>query len=166
MSDDDRLPDIEAEGQRGLAARPFRKLERIEDDYRGQVTYEVADGKWITLNCADVREHGLDVLMKFHGVEVPKGRIPVFQRGRKIGTVPASFEPMAIRSRSFFYDARPGDFTRTADGWEAAATLGPGDLDAVPDFLRDGEHAGHAPERMLDEARSVLRSLTGCSFGE
>lgn len=61
--------------------------------------------------------------------------IPVFQSGRRIGTLPPSFDPMAIKSTSFFYDPRPGDFKRDGDTWIANRTLGPGDLEAVPGFV-------------------------------
>jgi hypothetical protein len=40
-----------------------------------------------------------------------------------------------MTSRNFLYDPRPGDFKRTAEGWIASGTLGPGDLEAVPGFL-------------------------------
>lgn len=55
---------------------------------------------------------------------------------REVGTLPASFDPTRIKSQSFFYDPRPGDFIRRADHWEASRMLGPGDLDAVPGFVR------------------------------
>lgn len=41
-----------------------------------------------------------------------KEREAVKWNGKKVGTVPAGFDPLRIRSASFFYDPRPGDFTR------------------------------------------------------
>lgn len=65
-------------------------------------------------------------------------RVPVYQDGRQVGTVPVTFRPEYIRSRSIFYDPRPGDFKPQGDGWVAADRLGAGDLDAVPGFERGG----------------------------
>lgn len=61
-------------------------------------------------------------------------RIPVMQYGRRIGSVPPSFDPERIRSATFLYDPRPGDFVRHGDVWVANNMLGPGDLEAVPGF--------------------------------
>lgn len=113
----------------------MRKIESPMDEMRGQVTYEVSKGQYITVDARAVRDLGLAAVMEFYGVELPKGTLPVFQRGRKIGDVPAAFEPMAIKSMSFLYDPRPGDFKRTNDGWEAARSLGPGDFEAIPGFV-------------------------------
>ncbi|KQZ96799.1 hypothetical protein ASD74_05960 [Rhizobium sp. Root564] len=141
----------------------MRKIERIEDSMNGMVTYQLASGKYLSLSVRDVRVYGLEYLMKAHGLNVPTERIPVFQGGRKIGTVSALFDPIAIKSRSFFYDVRPGDFTRTADGWEASRMLGPGDLDAVSEFIRNGETSSHGHERMVEEAFDVLRVMAPVS---
>jgi hypothetical protein len=66
-------------------------------------------------------------------------RIMVLQHGRRVGSVPPSFDPRAIKSGSFFYDVRPGDFIREGDHWKASRTLGPGDLESVPGFVWDRE---------------------------
>lgn len=65
----------------------------------------------------------------------PLERIPVKQDGETIGTVPGHFDPLNIRSTSFLYDPRPGDFRREQDHWVADRMLGPGDLAAVPGFV-------------------------------
>lgn len=119
----------------------MRRIENIADEMRGQVTYEISPGICITVDARLVREHGLEEVLKAYGVKVPKGRLPVFQCGKEIGSVPSVFDPIAIKSKSFLYEVRPGDFKRTDDGWEASNTLGPGDLDAIPDFWRKGEAA-------------------------
>lgn len=66
-------------------------------------------------------------------------RVDVMQEGRKIGTVPPSFDPAAIKSTSFMYDPRPGDFRFDGSAWVASNMLGPGDLEAVPGFVWDRE---------------------------
>lgn len=134
----------------------MRRIESIEDEMRGSVTYEIGDGRWITLTIRDVREYGLEALLSEHGVEAPKERVPVFQGGRQIGTVPATFEPMAIKSKSFFYDARPGDFKRTREGWEAARALGPGDLHAVPGFEWGDPHMARDMEKSAEDFSDAL----------
>src|SRR5262249_13657146 len=63
------------------------------------------------------------------------GHVPVIQDGRRVGTVPPSFDPGDIRSTSFLYTPRPGDFRREGDAWIASDSLGPGDLEAVPGFV-------------------------------
>ena len=62
--------------------------------------------------------------------------LPVMQRGRQVGTVPPSFNPNRIMSTSFLYSPRPGDFTWIDDSWVASPSLGPGDLESVPGFVR------------------------------
>jgi hypothetical protein len=69
------------------------------------------------------------------GVDQITTPVPVFQHGRHVGSVPYDFEPFAIRSRNPLYDPRSGDFRRTAEGWIASNTLGPGDLEAIPGFV-------------------------------
>jgi hypothetical protein len=130
----------------------MRKIESVMDDMRGQVTYEVAPDRYITLDARVVREHGLAEVMKFYGVKMPTGRLPVFQRGRWIGSLPAAFEPISIKSASFFYDVRPGDFTRTGDGWQAANTLCPGDFESIPGFVWNRE-AGEQLDRPRMDGR-------------
>lgn len=62
-------------------------------------------------------------------------RLPVLQDGRRIGSVPPSFDPTRIRSLSWMYSPRTGDFTAGNAAWIAAPNLGPGDLEAVAGFL-------------------------------
>jgi hypothetical protein len=69
-------------------------------------------------------------------------RADVRQHGRRVGTLPPNFDPSAIKSTSFFYDPRPGDFRREEDHWIAARNLGPGDLEAVPGFIWDRTEEG------------------------
>jgi hypothetical protein len=64
--------------------------------------------------------------------------VPVYQEGRRIGTVPHDFDPGRIKSQSYFYDPRPGDFAPHESGWEANKILGLGDLKAIPGFSFEG----------------------------
>lgn len=64
-------------------------------------------------------------------------QIAVMQDGRRIGTVPPSFDPANLESNSALYSPRPGDFRRDGDVWIADTMLGGGDLDAVPGFQRE-----------------------------
>lgn len=101
-----------------------------------RVTYDLPDGRRIDLDLREIREHGLERCVRAGGYDgpLPTERVPVFQAGRQVGTVPALFHPAAIRSRAWQYSPRAGDFTRADAGWLASDTLGPGDLDAVPGF--------------------------------
>lgn len=114
----------------------MRRLESIEDEFRGTVTYELSDGRYARFDARTVKEYGIAALLRAHGCEPPTGTLDVIQHGKRIGTVPADFEPYAIKSQTFLYDPRPGDFRREGDVWVASKTLGPGDLDAVPGFIR------------------------------
>ena len=115
----------------------MRRLDRPQDRMQGVVTYELDDGRFVQFDARTVADVGIDELMRHAGIEPPTGRLPVYQRGKKVGTVPASFEPMAIKNTSFFYEPRGGDFIRTDDGWEACHTICPGDFDAIPGFVWD-----------------------------
>lgn len=66
-------------------------------------------------------------------------RRPVYQHGRLVGSLPGDFSPHAVRSKSFLYDFRPGDFVEDGEGWRAHPTLGLGDLESVPGFQRAEE---------------------------
>lgn len=114
----------------------MRRIEDQSDVMRGTITYELDDGRYITVDARTVQRYGLREVLTAYGIKAPEGRIPVFQRGVEIGSVPADFEPCAVKPTTVLYEVRPGDFKRIAKGWEACRTLGPGDLDAVPEFQR------------------------------
>lgn len=115
----------------------MRRIPSPMDMMRGTATFEIEDGRYLTVDVRDLKRYGLEELMKAHGVELPTERVDVYRHGKKIGSVPGSFDPLTIRSTSFFYDPRPGDFVREGDKWIASRTLGPGDLEAVEGFVWD-----------------------------
>lgn len=121
----------------------MRKIESIADEMRGVVTYEFKGGKRIVLDAPAVRSFGVAEILRARGYEslIQTERVAVMQHGRKVGTVPPDFEPSFIKSQSFLYDYRPGDFVRDGDVWVAANMLGPGDLYAVPGFEWDEDRA-------------------------
>lgn len=78
-----------------------------------------------------------------HWSEIPIGEalgfgppVPVFQDGQQVGTLPPGFNPQEIRSTSWLYEPRPGDFKREEHGWVADKMLGPGDLEAISGFTK------------------------------
>lgn len=115
----------------------MRRLESPIDYARGTVTYDLGDGRYATFDARAVERYGLATLMRHEGIDMPTERVPVFQYGRRIGTLPPDFDPTFARSVSFMYDPRPGDFTRNADGWVVGRTMGASDVDCVAGFIRD-----------------------------
>ena len=118
-------------------------MRRVDDPITGDVTCYFDDGMAHWFGRHEVQEYGLSELLKSigRGADIPTGRLDVMQSGRKIGTVPATFDPMRIKSTSFWYEPRSCDFVREGDVWVADRMLGPGDLDAVPGFVWDRSKA-------------------------
>jgi len=117
----------------------MERLEDIADEMSGTVTYRMNDGRFVRLDVRAVREYGAAKILSDmgYGAELPTERVAVLYHGRRVGTMAADFDPLAIKSRSFLYDPRPGDFKREGDVWVASKTLGFGDLEAVPGFKPD-----------------------------
>lgn len=115
----------------------MRRIESPLDEMRDTITYELGDGRFATFDALTVRKVGLAPLMAAYDIEMPTERLPVIHHGRRVGTMAPDFDPSTIRSLSFMYDPRPGDFRRDGDTWIAGRTLGPGDLDCVTGFVRD-----------------------------
>ena len=114
----------------------MERIDSIEDEMKGVVTYALPDGRRVTVCAKEVSEHGWAKCLRAAGVDVPTGRIPVMRAGEKVGYLPNDFDPENIRSASFLYDPRSGDFRRDGDTWIASPSLGLGDLEAVPGFRR------------------------------
>lgn len=108
------------------------------DEFNDAYVWALPEGRYVNLSGREVREHGAVPLLAHLGYSVTSdGRaLPVTQDGRIVGTLPTDFEPTLIKSRSFLYDPRPGDFVRDGDAWVASRTLGPGDFEAIPGFIR------------------------------
>ena len=116
----------------------MRRLDSIEDEMRGVVTFDLENGRYLTVPAREIAEYGTEAVFRAHGCHdaiANKERISVFRRDKKIGTVPCDFDPLTIRSNSFLYAPRGGDFRRSERGWEADKSLGPGDLEAVAGFV-------------------------------
>lgn len=113
----------------------MRRLPDTEYNFHNRVvTYELPDGRRIDVDKDTVESYGIRKIARQFGIEMSAERVPVFHHGERVGTVPAEFDPSFIKSKSLFYDPRPGDFTRTEDGWVAHQSLGPGDVASVPGF--------------------------------
>jgi hypothetical protein len=118
----------------------MRRIESIEDEMRGVVTFEVEPrGERVCVSARAYAEMGLAGLKSYLRIAPSTERLPVHQSGRKIGTMAPDFDPLAVRSTSFLYDPRPGDFVLRDGVWIAAPQLGPGDLESVPGFERERE---------------------------
>jgi hypothetical protein len=115
----------------------MKRIEREEDERRGTVTYQLDDGRFVTLEANAVQQFGIDNLIQWLGIESPTERVPVMQNGRRLGTLPANFEPLNARRRNSEYEVRPGDFRREGGAWIVEKTLCSEDLDAVIGFERD-----------------------------
>ena len=119
----------------------MKRLESTADEMQGVVTYALPDGRYVRFDARALREHGLAALLRGHDLEqfIPTERLPVFQYGRRIGTMAPDFDPASVRSTSFLYDPRPGDFRREGDTWVAGRSLGASDVDCVAGFIRDAD---------------------------
>jgi hypothetical protein len=115
----------------------MKRLESPMDEMRRTVTYDIGNGRYCTFDAQAVERYGLARLMEAEGITMPTERVPVIQYGRRIGTMPPDFDPVSARSVSFIYDIRPGDFTRTDEGWVVGRTMGASDVDCVAGFIRD-----------------------------
>lgn len=110
----------------------------IEDQMRSVVRVELSDGRMVVFDRRMFVELGMsECLRRVDAVdECQSGRVPVRQRGEVVGTVPADFDPLTAKSRSWIYDVRPSDFKRVGNVWEAHSSLGLGDLDMLVGFRR------------------------------
>jgi hypothetical protein len=120
----------------------MKKLDSLEDQMRGTITYDLGGGRYAHFDAGAVRKYGIAELLRAEGIEPPPApteRLPVIKNGERIGTMAPDFDPDNVRSNSFFYDPRPGDFRQEGDAWIAARNLGASDPDCVVGFIRDSE---------------------------
>jgi len=75
-----------------------------------------------------VREYGVAALMGGIGEadQVPTERVPVIFHGLRVGTLPGDFDAQNVKSLSWLYDPRPGDFKREDGAWIVGRAVGPG----------------------------------------
>lgn len=121
----------------------MRRMESIEDQMNGVVTFELSNGQSFRCSKMVVDDVGGAELLRRAGLGhlIPTERAVVMWAGRKAGTLPPNFDPMGIKSKNWLYDPRPGDFIREGDHWVASSKLGPGDLESVPGFRWEREPA-------------------------
>ncbi len=106
----------------------MRDISDWQDRMRGIVRVEFDDGRRLNLDARAVQTEGISRLVRRCAPEYSTfSLLPVFQNGREVGTLSASWHPSDARS-SFLYEPRPGDFRREGDTWIADPMLGPGDL--------------------------------------
>ena len=115
----------------------MKNITSLEDEMRGIAKYELSDGQWIQLDAREVRDFGLRAVMRRLGHDhlIGNERVKVIQDGEVIGSFPPDFDPMSIRSTSYFYRPRTDDFQRRDDAWIVCGSLGAGDLEAIPGFV-------------------------------
>lgn len=133
-------------------------VESIEDEWRGVATYRLTNGRMARFDIRALREYGLAALMRSVGESMPTERVPVMQRGRRIGTLPGDFDLHNIKSQTFLYEPRPGDLRRDGGVWIASNTLGPGDLSAIVGFKKTAPERKKArpPQQKPKKAGQVL----------
>jgi len=145
----------------------MRKLApSIDDDRNNCWTYELPNGQRIKVDRRAVREHGLEAIAREFGLDLgdPSARLPVYQRGEKIGTVPANFDPDCAESSSPLFSVRPGDFRREGDGWTACPSLGPGDLGSLVGFEGDQPERYRPAELTKDEEAMFAEGHVGAGM--
>jgi hypothetical protein len=138
-----------------------------ENVFTRKVTYELSNGQYIQLDSRAVAEFGAARMIREagYGHLIPTERVAVMQHGRRVGTVPPTFDPFSIRSNTFLYDVRPGDFKREGDVWIASRTLGPGDLEAVPGFVWERIQPAAAAEQPCCEGVDPTIAESGDNKG-
>ena len=139
-----------------IGVKQMRELTRFEDERRGIRRFELSDGKWIDLSAQDIEEYGLKALLAHHGYSNElDARLDLIEDGRKIGTLPGSFDPMNVKSGSFCYKPRRGDFEMRGNQVHMIAHLGAGDLESIPGFRWHREESHNATPQQHETATSA-----------
>jgi len=113
----------------------FRVITSLEDEMNDVVRVAFPDGMRAAFAGREVRRRGLARLLDEIGHSQSGVRVNVWQGGRVVGTVPATFHPHFLTSVTWLYSLRHGDFRPAANGgWIASEMLGPGDLCAIWEF--------------------------------
>ena len=107
----------------------------FEDQMNRRVRYSQGDRE-VLLDEKAVQLYGLAEMLKRAGLEQDHTPLPVVYCGEIVGTLPASFDPRRVKSCTFLYQAREGDFRLEGGKWVADRMLGPGDLYAAGVTLR------------------------------
>lgn len=119
----------ECRGQRQMYYVQWPEPEPI----REFAPFTATSGMTVTKTLANCRRcHGAGM------IEITD-RIPVYQDGVRVGTVPPDFDPESFVSRSVLYRPRRGDFQQIGSHFDASPSLGNGDLEAVTGFVWDRE---------------------------
>ncbi len=95
----------------------MKRVETEHDRSRNTLTYQLDDGRYVSLDANAVALYGAENLVQWLGLE----RLPVMQQGRCVGTLPKDAEAL-------------DNLQREGDDWVAAEHL---DLDTVKEFERD-----------------------------
>jgi hypothetical protein len=116
-------------------------VERRTDILSSAVTFVLEDGRRLTCDKSMLQDIGLERLFASQGLSLDAEgeRRDVIQSGKVVGSLPVHFDPNNIKSRSFMYRPRSGDFEWGEAGWIAHPSLGPSDLNAIPEFRRPEE---------------------------
>lgn len=120
---------------RGEISSGISVMADAENHMDRTITVDLGDGRIADVEIDFIRRFGLKAVAEHFGVPVSDRYLPVVYHVRVVGSLPEAWHPLEIKSKTFLYDPRPGDFVREGDKWIAARTLGPGDIEAVSDFI-------------------------------
>lgn len=106
----------------------MKDITSLEDQMKGQCTFEFHDGSRFCVSEKAVDTYGLAGVLRMHAPDYDPGPpLPVYQHGRMVGTLSPLWNARSARN-TMLYVPRNGDFRREGDRWIADPMLGPGDL--------------------------------------
>lgn len=65
----------------------MKRIESIEDDMRGVVTFEAENGQRICMDARMAQEYGPAELLRSAGLPTPTERLPVIHHGQRVGLI-------------------------------------------------------------------------------